>query len=192
MILEKDKPEEVTTSGFSKTSYINFSSVTEKSKNVKNPLLRPSKTQCSEFLTLVINDRAILLDRKDVKSLDISKISIHSDGYAYYGRELLHRIIVKPPNDLEIDHRNRDRLDNRRSNLRICTRSQNAMNRLKQSNNRSGFKGVVFSKRYKKYIAQIKAQGIYHWLGYFNTAKEASKAYVEAATIYHGKFRGVE
>jgi len=149
-------------------------------KKFKNP---------GSFIKLVLGDQEILIDKNDVKKLDVSKVLVNSDGYVRYGKQLLHRIIIDPPEGFEVDHRNRNPFDNRRCNLRICTHSQNCMNRPKPSSNKTGFKGVVYSKRYRKYRAQIKAQGIYHWLGYFASAREAAKAYAEAAVVYHGEYR---
>lgn len=88
----------------------------------------------------------------------------------------------------EVDHKNRDPLDNRWCNLREATRAQNAHNKAKYSNNRSGYKGVSWSTREQKWCAKIRINGIGTHLGYFNDPKEAHLVYKSAAKKYHGEF----
>lgn len=88
---------------------------------------------------------------------------------------------------LEIDHIDMDRSNNRLSNLRLATRSQNLMNSPARSHNKLGIKGVC---RYRngKYLAYISIDKTRHHLGYFLTADEASAAYQAAALRHHGNF----
>jgi hypothetical protein len=97
---------------------------------------------------------------------------------------------MNPPADKLIDHKNKNKLDNRRSNLRICTNSENLMNRGKQRNNTIGHKGVSEDKRIKrkKYRARITANKNTHLLGYFEKADEAGAAYKKSVKQYHGRF----
>ena len=90
----------------------------------------------------------------------------------------------------EIDHINHDGLDNRRSNLRICSHLQNGRNVLIQRNNKSGFKGVSFYKTKKKnpWQAQIRSNGKKIHIGYSPTRLEAAKAYNETVLRLHGDF----
>ena len=88
----------------------------------------------------------------------------------------------------EVDHRNGNKLDNRKSNLRICSRSENQMNRGKQKNNTSGFKGVSQIKMNQKWVAYIKVNYKRIYIGCFLKKVDAARAYNMAALKYHGEF----
>lgn len=116
-------------------------------------------------------------------------------GYVMYScrtdglnKKLLHRIIMGEPESMLIDHINRNPLDNRRSNLRICTHQQNQCNRGKQSNNTSGFKGVCWHKGNQKWVAEIRINGKCKHLGYFDDPEEAHQTYIRTAQKLHGDF----
>ena len=87
-----------------------------------------------------------------------------------------------------LDHINRDRSDNRWCNLREVTPSQNMWNRSRQSNNTSGYKGVYWHTKAKKYRAKIKKFSVVVWLGDYDTAEAAAAAYNKAALELHGEF----
>jgi hypothetical protein len=144
----------------------------------------------SKVLKIVVEDQTVLIDRRDLKGLDLSTLSINKDSYAMLGSKLLHRVIMNPPLDLQIDHKNKDTLDNRRSNLRICTHSQNQMNRGKTRANTAGYKGVNLDKRRKrkKYRVRITANRKTHYLGSFEKPDDAGAAYKKAIKKHHGKF----
>lgn len=91
--------------------------------------------------------------------------------------------------DGEIDHINGVRDDNRISNLREATRSQNRRNHAIHSNNTSGFPGVCFHGRIRKWQAYIGYNKRVHHLGYFATATAARDAYEAAAVDLFGKFK---
>ena len=86
------------------------------------------------------------------------------------------------------DHRNGNTLDCRRDNLRPATAAENAQNRPAQSNNTLGVKGVVWSKKSRKYEARIKAHGVRHYLGAFRCITAAALAYAKASRVLHGEF----
>lgn len=102
---------------------------------------------------------------------------------------LLHRLIMDCPNGMVVDHINHNKSDNRKSNLRICTNSQNAMNSRIGSNNTSGTKGVYYSKSRDVWIAFIIKDGKRIFLGYFKNIKDAIKTRKNAEIKYFGEFR---
>lgn len=105
------------------------------------------------------------------------------------GKKLrMHRAILNPPPGMEGDHINRDGLDNRRCNLRICTTSQNHMNTRKQRRSSGRYKGVSWAPSKQKWQAEITCRGERHWLGRFDDDCEAARAYNAAALKHFGEF----
>lgn len=101
----------------------------------------------------------------------------------------MHRLIVKCPLNKIVDHKNRNGLDNRKENLRICTRSQNRMNCIKNRGNKTGYKGVHKSHmKSKPYRSQIRYHGKIYHLGCFRTAKAAARAYDVKSFELFGEF----
>lgn len=100
----------------------------------------------------------------------------------------LHRVILNARGGMDVDHINGNPLDNRRENLRICTHSQNLINRGANRTNKTGYKGVSYHKRDRMYQAQIIVMYKRIHGGFFKTAKEAAVKYNELAKKYHGEF----
>jgi len=88
----------------------------------------------------------------------------------------------------EIDHRNRIKLDNRRSNLRAATSMQNKANRPKYCTNTSGYKGVFWHEKAGKWMAQIGYKGRHKYLGLFRYKTHAAREYNKWASKLFGKF----
>lgn len=102
--------------------------------------------------------------------------------------EYLHKVVVSAPEGLLVDHRDGNTLDCRKSNLRPATKQQNQTNQKTRSDNSSGYKGVSWAKREKRWFAKITVNGKQKGLGYFNSAEEAYLAYCKAAIDLHGEF----
>jgi hypothetical protein len=93
-----------------------------------------------------------------------------------YKMKQMHRLIMNPPDNMQIDHINHNGLDNRKENLRLVTSRGNHLNRLNP--NKCGYPGLT--KSWKKYRAQININGKKKHLGVFKTPEEAYAKYMEA------------
>lgn len=102
---------------------------------------------------------------------------------------LMSRFILRASRNLEVDHIDGNRLNNQRSNLRLCNSSQNKCNRGPRKDNTSGYKGVSWHKQRNKWTARIRIPyGKYISLGLFDDIKDAVTSYNEAAKKYHKEF----
>lgn len=105
------------------------------------------------------------------------------------GQISMHREILKPPAEMNVDHIDGNGLNNQKLNLRQATVSQNGCNRGKQKDNTTGYKGVRFTGMKKRpFRADIKLHGHRFYLGTYATAIEAARAYNEGALRLHGEF----
>jgi hypothetical protein len=87
-----------------------------------------------------------------------------------------------------LDHINRNPLDDRIANLRLCTKQGNAANSVRKKKGQSGYKGAYWNKRLNKWVARITPNGHNRHLGVFTDPAEAHKAYLAAARLYYGEF----
>jgi hypothetical protein len=131
-----------------------------------------------------------IIDSEDVCRVKDLKWSLHR-GYAVNNKikhVALHQVIFGMKNSPQIDHINRNKLDNRKKNLREATFRLNIINRDVQLNNKStGVKGI--SKREdNKFRARIFANGKSVHLGYFKTIREAERVRKQAERKYFGEF----
>jgi hypothetical protein len=129
-----------------------------------------------------------LVDDEDVLHVQAHNWFINN-GYAatYIDGALvgMHNLIMGA---LWVDHRNNNRLDNQRANLRPCSPSQNAMNRSPRTGTSSQYKGVHWEKDRQRWVARIKVNGVYKNLGRFTDEMEAAQAYDRAAITHYGEF----
>lgn len=102
-------------------------------------------------------------------------------------REFLHRIIMEAGIGDIVDHKNRDTLDNRKENLRICTQSQNCANSAKKLSSNK-YKGVTFHKRLNKFSVRLMVNYKNLYFGLFRNEIDAAKKYDEVAKKYFGEF----
>ena len=139
-------------------------------------------------LVTVNSNKAKAGDIAGCRSGDGRYLEIKVDGVPYGAHRLawLYATGAWPTGD--VDHRNNIGTDNRWSNLREATRCRNMYNARKHIDNRTGFKGVTFNKRARKWIAQISANNRRIYLGRFNDPVSAARAYDAAAIKHHGEF----
>lgn len=140
-----------------------------------------------------------LVDDEDFELVSRYKWCIHKGRGPLYaktgirkpgGRQTtmsMHRLLLNPAPDQLIDHINHNGLDNRRSNLRICTRIQNLWNN-RRSPGPSRYRGVYWHKRAKCWEAQIRIDGKVTHLGNFKDENMAALAYDKAALLHRGEF----
>jgi hypothetical protein len=148
----------------------------------------PSKIQLTK-------GKAALVDPQDHSKLNQHPWYYGFRGYAMRSKVMpndrrktvsMHREILGAKDHEEVDHINGDRLDNRRSNLRVLGRSANLHNR--GAYGPSGLKGVSWDKRKKKWRAEIGKHGKRAWLGYHDTKADAEREYRKASKkLYTGK-----
>lgn len=129
----------------------------------------------------------------DTEDYDIIKNyywSLDKDGYVINRNNgiRMHRLITKCPSNLKVDHINHCKNDNRKHNLRICSASQNNMNKSLQSNNTSGVTGIIWLKRENKWRAAIKINGKTIIVGEYKKKQDAINARKEAEQKYFNDF----
>ena len=102
---------------------------------------------------------------------------------------LLHRLIMGVDPNIQVDHINRNPLDNRKSNLRVSTQQENCFNRSIQKNNSSGYVGVSKDNRSNRWLAFINVNGKRICLGYHKNIEDAIHAREQAEINYFKEFR---
>lgn len=148
---------------------------------------------------LLNNGTSFLIDDEDYELVSSHKWYLHVAGYVYRIKKCedgkrrnlyLHRLLlnlVRGDGRL-VDHINGNKLDNRRCNIRACTKAENGWNRGKTKNNTSGYKGVFRDTRSGKWLASVFVNGRRNSLGLFTTPEEAHLAYRSAVEELHGEF----
>lgn len=130
-----------------------------------------------------------LVDAEDIE-LERFRWNMNHGGYAVRGEGgravLMHRVIAAAPTGLQVDHINRNRLDNRRCNLRLTDHSGNVRNCSRNRRNTNGYKGV--RRQGNRWGARLKCDGEWCCLGWFKTPEEAAVAYDLMAMALFGEF----
>ena len=138
-----------------------------------------------------------IVDNEDYEYLNVYKWRNGAKGYAVRMTEiegkskmlLMHRVILERQGvdltGLETDHINRKPLDNRRSNLRAITHTENLWNTGNYSNSTTGIKGVGWQTDIQRWTARIRRKGRLHSLGTYATKEEAAEAYLKGKELYH-------
>jgi len=154
-----------------------------------------NKIECcgDHYLAKMSNGYAFKFDKEDLPIINSRVWYPSIQGYQIYpicksGRKLHKYIFPDVERGYEVDHINRDSLDNRRCNLRICTHQQNQFNQDLQSNNSSGYSGVSYYPPRSKYRARIKFWKNDIHLGYFQTLEDAARSRKFAEEILFGEY----
>lgn len=134
----------------------------------------------------------VVFDSEDYFIVRSFQWSIGRHGYATSGagknQILFHRLITRADKNQCVDHINLNKLDNRKINLRLCSRQENMFNRSPLITNTTGYKGVCLQKRTGKFQAQIQINKRSKYLGSFSSANDAASAYDKAAKEIFGEF----
>jgi len=116
-------------------------------------------------------------------------VRVYEDGrYVRVKQKLMHRLITNAPAGMIVDHRNHNGLDNRRENMRVCTREQNSHNQRPYRGSSCGYKGVTLHKRDGVFEVNIRYKGKLNYIGRFKDADDAAKAYDKKAVELFGEF----
>lgn len=165
--------------------------------------LRNNKNTCLKFKQKVTEENGIytiythsgryIFDKRGYDMIKGMRVYKGAGGEGYASSwingvaTLLHRYIMNAPDNLIVDHKNRNTHDNRFCNLRFATKQQNCQNQKKMDGTTSKYKGVCFVRG--KYHSKIKDNiGNDIFLGVFDDPIIAAKEYDKASIKYHGKF----
>lgn len=148
------------------------------------------------ILSIINSDKLCLIDEEDKERVLKIRWYVDKAGRVLASPKVsnsfyLHRFVMKSKKKdyIDLDHINRNPLDNRKCNLRAATPSQNAINRAKfKGTYSSQYKGVHYNKARKTWKASIYKDWQLIHLGTFRSEIDAAKAYNRAAKNLHGKF----
>lgn len=144
-------------------------------------------TQCNG------NEHTVYINKEDRELVERYGWYVANDGYVCTNirtqsgrtRVTLHRLLINP-GELHIDHINRNKLDNRRCNLRVCTPSQNKRNSNKRSDNTTGYRGVSLERG--KYRVQVICNGVNHRKGSYTSVHAAAIVANITRRELHGEY----
>lgn len=163
------------------------------------------KTSSAREIPIVKSDLKILVDEDDYHRFAWLNWYLNDNGYVvmdvpkpkrnlFPAKVRLHRLIIAAPSGMDVDHINGNKLDNRKSNLRVCTRSENLQNKEQGWTDPHRLKGAYLNKRSKEfpYMSSIQIPGSSpkksKYLGVFKTEIEAHEAYMKASLELHGEY----
>ena len=115
-------------------------------------------------------------------------LTIQFNNKPYQAHRLIWWYVYGEEAPSDIDHIDGNRSNNKLSNLRLANKQQNQANARLRRDNSSGYRGIIWNKREQKFIANIRIDGVLHYLGRFDTAIEGHKAYKKAAKKAWGKY----
>jgi len=136
--------------------------------------------------------KVALVDDDDFEELSKHKWYPNTRGYAWANirgkNTLMHRLLMGDIGKRQVDHINGNKLDNRKSNIRPCTQSENNANTGKNKKNTSGYRGVIYRKDICLWRAYLGLNGERISLGHYETPQAAARAYYAAARVAFGEF----
>lgn len=126
-------------------------------------------------------NKIAIIDDDDFDRVFVNKWSYHHTGYVVRGKPQisLHRFIMEAKKGQNIDHKNRNKLDNRKENLRFCTRKQNQWNFPYR---------IAFRKDRNAWILRMNVNGKKKYIGYFKNEELAKEARRKVSLKYHKEF----
>ena len=110
------------------------------------------------------------------------------DKYGTPKNLAMHRVLTNAQPHQHVDHINLNPLDNRKCNLRLCTRSQNQANVRPRKNTTSKYKGVSWKTALKRWVVYVTKDGKQNYVGVFKSEEEAALAYNKKASELFGEF----
>lgn len=137
------------------------------------------------------NGDYFLIDATDYPEVSEHRWSLDEQGYMHttiQGKHIKLHCYLLASKGSTVDHINGNRNDDRRSNLRICSTMGNSRNQRLRFTNTTGYKGVSYDQRRKKYVASITANYKTKFLGYFSDPIEAAMKYDQAACLLFGEY----
>lgn len=162
--------------------------------------LKKKRDEMAEKIISIVSPKyglfECIVDAKDFNFLSSFKWNVQvGRGYAYAVTPVgdrknrtylkMHRLITEAPKGMVVDHKNKNTLDNRRCNLRVCYVHQNATNSIRKNGKK--YRGVS-TTRSNTFQVQIKSKNKNIYCGKFKNEIDAAKKYDEMAKILHGEF----
>ena len=143
------------------------------------------------YLLQIDEEDKPILERHSWKVVDTKRGKKYLMRSSRKGTIYFHRIITQCPKGMEVDHKDGNGLNNQKSNLKVCSHIENNRNMKTSNRSISGYKGVSWSTKNKKWRADISVNNKSIYLGLFDKPEDAYTAYCEASKQYHGEFGNI-